>query len=543
MKNISIGLLVCLICSLFSIAIISADEINFDNVPADKWTGEPYGLAGNRVVFTNWYYVRTGSFRWTDDKGSVVSANRQAKIGPWGAHFKRTPNSPYGIRLIAERPKHLGPILKAQRPWEQMGISINFILHEKDKYRAWAGVQDQDGKGYTCYYESKDGLNWQRPNLGLVEYQGSKDNNLIPSAPHCVFIDPTADASQRYKGVSDEPIPIADFPEFIKKHPDRWEHRALRKDAGFIAAVHGYVSPDGLSWTKLPEPFTVEHCDTQVIATYNAPRKKYVIYTRNWWVGPRSSQAPANPIGMDWLSIGRRSIGMTESNQFGNFPLSKIILTPRSDAPPGNLLYTNCYTTIPGAPDHHLLFPTIWQSRDDATHLEMYAGPDGQIWNLVPGGSLMETAEFGKFDGGCIFWRPNLIELPNGDFALVYTGYQFPHKYPRGAWTYAPGYAVWPKARLVALEAKEQGQFEMASLIVPGPTLLINATTARAGSIRIAVEGDSTRTFDTCIPVIGDQHWTPVKWKGASDLGSIKDRPIRLQFKLDSAKIYGLQFE
>jgi hypothetical protein len=78
---------------------------------------------------------------------------------------------------------------------------------------------------------------------------------------------------------------------------------------------------------------------------------------------------------------------------------------------PSELLYTNCYTTIPGAPDHHLMFPTVWDTDSDSTHLEMAAGHDGRLWNWVPGGRLMETAEFGRFDGGSVFWHPNLIEL------------------------------------------------------------------------------------------------------------------------------------
>jgi hypothetical protein len=28
-----------------------------------------------------------------------------------------------------------------------------------------------------CYAVSEDGLHWEKPNLGLVEYNGSKENN------------------------------------------------------------------------------------------------------------------------------------------------------------------------------------------------------------------------------------------------------------------------------------------------------------------------------------------------------------------------------
>ena len=37
-------------------------EISFEAVPPGTWTGEPYELAGNRLVFTSWYYVRPGGY-------------------------------------------------------------------------------------------------------------------------------------------------------------------------------------------------------------------------------------------------------------------------------------------------------------------------------------------------------------------------------------------------------------------------------------------------------------------------------------------------
>ena len=535
-------------------AVATADEakITFDAVGPDKWTGEPYDLAGKRLVFTSWYYVRPGGYGWVDDQGRGVSANRALKIGPWGAHFRPADDAPKGIRLVVDEPRRHGPLVAPERPWEEMGLSIRCIIKDGDKYRAWGGCQDKDGNSYTCYFESADGLAWQRPNLGLVEYAGSKENNLIPRAPNCVFIDPDAPPDKRYKGVSDGHVSTAEFRAFIEKHPDRWEHRALRKDANFIAALYGHVSADGLNWTQLPEPFTIEHTDTQIIGAYDPVQKKYMIFTRNWFVGPRSLRAPEDPAHMSWLGesrgSGRRSIGYTQSDHFGDFPLSRVILAPRPDMSPSQLLYTNGYTTIPGAPDHHLLFPTVWDTSDDATHLEMAASHDGRLWNWVSRGPLMKTGEFGRFDGGCIFWHPNLIELPCGDFALPYTGYSFPHKYPRGAWSYGAGYAVWPKGRLIGVEAPEEGEFTTVSFMVPGRKLLINAVTKRAGSILVAATNRhgafvAGRSFDDAVPIIGDQYRTVVKWKGGDELGVEPGQPISLRFRMNKATIYGLDFQ
>lgn len=549
--TIPVPCMVSVVCLATMLSVHTAQSepnlIDQSIVPAEAWTGEPYALAGKRIVFTDWYYIRPGGYSWRDENGNAVTASKSSPIGPWGATFVRGQDAPWGIRLRAEHAQRMAPAISQEKPWEKGNMGGFFVLHDGDHYRAWANTA-----GGPAYYESRDGLTWNRPELSLVEFEGSKANNLIPTWPGCVFIDPSAPPSERYKGVSDGSITPEEFEKFRAAHPDRWEHRALRKDAGFISALYGYTSPDGISFQRFPEPFTVEHSDTLVTGTYDPRRKEYRIYTRNYFVGPRALDAPPDEMGMGWLGesqgSGRRSIGMTRSRTFGDFSLSEVILTPRSDMAPYQLLYTNCYTTIPGAPDQQLLFPAVWDTSTDTTQLELAASHDGRVWNWVPGGPLMETFEFGDPDGGCIFWNPNLVELGNGDWALPYTGYAFPHKYPRGAWSYRTGYALWPKGRLVALEAPERGEFTTVSLMPPGRTLLINAVTERAGEIRIAVTNrDGTilegRGFENCEAVVGDKFQVPVKWDGQEDLGFEKGQPICLKFRLNKAKIYGLVFQ
>jgi hypothetical protein len=535
-----------------------ANDIDLSVVPPDRFTGEPYVLAGKRIVFTTWYYVRPGGYAWKLKDGENVTVTRKKAVGPSEAHFERKWDVPVGVRLVAQRPRREGPVVKSEQPWDEQGIGIRQVLKDGEKYRAWGGVEDKQGRVHTAYYESADGREWTRPSLGMVEYDGSKENNLLADFPGTVFIDPSAPAAERYKSVGGEvEISFEEFKAFAKKHPDRWESRALRADRKMerpILSVTGFVSADGLTWRKLDEPFTVEHSDTLVVGGYDVARKKYIIFTRNYFVGPRAVGAPMDPAPMSWLGefngSGRRSIGYMESDRFRDFPLSRLILAPRSDFKPTEMLYTNCYTTIPGAPDHYLLFPSIWDTTTDATHLQMAASHDAQVWNWVPGGSLMETNNFGEFDGGCMFWTPSLTELPNGDFVLPYTGFSYPHKYPRKNWKYGWGYAVWPKGRIVALEAAERGEFTTVGLMPPGRKLRINAVTARAGSIKIAVctrDGVMLpgRSFEECKPIVGDQYHTLVEWNGGAgdDLGFENGQPVCLRFQMDHAQIFGLDFE
>lgn len=511
---------------------------------AEAKTGEPYALAGKRMVFASWYYVRPGSFSWVDDKGNGVSV--VGAQGPWGAHFRRH-DYPHGIRIVVEPAQKVGPIIGFERPWEGKGVNIGTLIHHDGRYKGWGGSQAADGRKYACYFESKDGMTWERPNLGLVEFGGNKNNNLLETGPGTVFIDPAGPPEERFKAVSEGEVDPKVVEEFRKRRPDAYEHRAWRADVGKHFGVLGAVSPDGFRWRRLDFPLSIEHCDTQVVAYYDQQLRRYVVYTRNWMVGPMAERCP-DERGMRWLNVGRRSIGRTESGNFREFPLSSVILEPGCGFLPSDTLYTNCKTTIPGAPDQHLLFPTVWHTSDDSCSVIMASSHNGRIWQWLPGEPVLKTGPFGAWDGGCLFASPNLVELPNGDFVLPYTGYIFTHKYPRGQWKFQTGYAVWPKGRLVALEAVDRGEFATVGFVPPGRRLRINALTQRAGSILVEVVGQNGqpiagRTFGDAKPIIGDQFRAVVAWKGTDELGCKDGEYIYLRFQLEKAKLYGLDFE
>jgi hypothetical protein len=161
-------------------------------------------------------------------------------------------------------------------------------------------------------------------------------------------------------------------------------------------------------------------------------RRKYVLYTRAWSIGPRSQRVPAD-IRHSWTAVGRRAIGRSESDDFRSFPPSEMILEPGPDMLPSEQLCTNCHTSAPGAPDVQLMFPAIWNgSGDDTTRIGFASSHNGRVWHWVPGGNLLRTGPFGKWNGGCVWVIPELVELPNGDWALPYTANNVPHKYPRG---------------------------------------------------------------------------------------------------------------
>lgn len=89
------------------------------------------------------------------------------------------------------------------------------VVRDNGKFRMWyvaAGDDRLDRSGprsapwRVAYAESTDGVTWIKPKLGLVEYMGSKDNNLVNVDPSPLGIlnvkvlhEPEADPAERYK--------------------------------------------------------------------------------------------------------------------------------------------------------------------------------------------------------------------------------------------------------------------------------------------------------------------------------------------------------
>ena len=477
--------------------------------------GVPYDLAGKRIVFTDWYYIQPGDLDWRDASGKSVYVDGDSDL--FEAEHVGI-NAPRGIRIVAQKPVVKGPL----------DLPYRTIMQHDGRYKGWTSTE---------YCESADGITWSKT---LLEFGPGHTDGV-----YHVFIDPIAPPEERYKSVWVGHITRAQFEEYRAERPDGFEPRALfllgEKDE--ITCIRGSVSPDGIHWTMLPDPLVVEYSDTHNTCYYDAALKKYVLYTRYWSVGPRTEKLPPD-IRNSWTGVGRRAIGRSESSDFRNFPPSEMILEPTPDMLPSESLYTNARTTIPGAPDQLLMFPTIWNaSIDDTTRIAMATSHDGALWQWTPGGDILETAPFGQWNGGCIWALPNLIELSSGDWALPYLAHNVPHKYPRGKRVGGTGYAIWEKGRMVAVEAADQGEFTMMPVMPPGPILKINCVTDRAGWVKVEVVGIDGRRLEDCVPLVGDQAWTPVKWKDKSNTGVESGKAITLRFQLYQAKLFGIEFE
>ena len=140
-----------------------------------------------------------------------------------------SPNSSVRLAAILALRRHAYP-------------GISSFLKDGDLYRMY--YRGAGPRTYTCYAESDDGVNWIKPELGLIEIDGSVKNNAIVSAG---------------PGIS--------FCPFKDKKPGIPNDELYKANARDVSQPKGgllcYVSGDGIHWNQISEkpvvPYEMEN--------------------------------------------------------------------------------------------------------------------------------------------------------------------------------------------------------------------------------------------------------------------------------------------
>src|SRR5262245_25834549 len=173
-----------------------------------------------------------------------------------------------GAELRLQRPTPREIVLVHDAPWEGSGCGYHTVFRDGDVFRMYyvaAELTSEDGTRmssrpiYACYAESKDGLHWARPELGLVEFGGSQKKNIVWTAPGLDNI-----------AVFKDPNPACRPGE---------EYKATTSGKGGLFALK---SADGLHWSRMADTpiITKGAFDSQNLAFWDPLRKHYWCYFR-----------------------------------------------------------------------------------------------------------------------------------------------------------------------------------------------------------------------------------------------------------------------
>ncbi len=77
------------------------------------------------------------------------------------------------------KPARQDVIMVLDKPWEGTYTTFFCPIYAEGKWRMYYTSTLGAKIKFVCYAESDDALQWTRPNLGIVEFNGSKDNNII----------------------------------------------------------------------------------------------------------------------------------------------------------------------------------------------------------------------------------------------------------------------------------------------------------------------------------------------------------------------------
>ncbi len=335
-----------------------------------------------------------------------------------------------------------------------------YVAWNKDKYMA-AKPGDLHRKVRLCYAESTDGINWVRPNLGIYEWEGSKDNNII-------FM-PEWDFDGFYVFKDENP----DCPKDEK-------YKAVgRSEEGFLVAL---FSPDGIHFEYEPHFISDKGVfDTLNIIFWDKDAKVYKGYVRSFHnipmdgggdyldflaaekeggakIKPGADTDPdlKNPRGAALLNLGIRDIRYIESKDFKTWTDPELIdFGEKPDIP----LYTNHVTVYERAPHMFLGFPTRYHERYEwSKAFDVLCGKEQRLYKMKTFAKRM-----GLTVTDCVFMASrDSRHFTRYDEAIFRPGPEFPAN-----WIYGNGY---PARGYAITDGKIKGTDKEISVYCPEPT-------------------------------------------------------------------------
>jgi len=430
-----------------------------------------------------------------------------------------------GARLKLHHPTPREVVLKFDKPWEGRFSAYVTVLKDADiyrmYYRGWRQLANAKKNELTCVAQSRDGITWTKPKLGLVEIDGSKDNNVfLCGEPRrvchnfCPFLDtrPGVAPAERYKAV------------------------------GGLGGLLGYTSPDGIHWKRIRDKpiITKGAFDSQNLAFWSPAEQRYVSYFRIFYKGKRGVARATSKDFLTWSDPVRMT--------YGDTPLEHLYTNqthPYFNAP-------HIYISLPGRIvfGRRLLTPAQIKAID--VHRSQISACSDGVLLTTRGGSTYDRTFMQSFirpGPGIAHWtaRSNYPAL-----GVVPTG-------PREMSIYMRRSYATPAAHMQRFTLRTDG---FASVHAPykggemltkpftftGKQLEINVATSAAGSIRIEIQDANGKALPgyalaDCPEIFGDDLARIVTWKAKGpDVAALAGKPIRLRVVLKDADLYAIQF-
>jgi hypothetical protein len=475
-----------------------------------------------------------------------------------------------GIELTVHPPRKTGESnIRVDRPWETGGLGpYSSVLKVGGKYLMWYHAMDNKlwdsspSAGAICLATSSDGIRWEKPDLGLIEYKGSRQNNIvighgaagleIGQDGGMVFIDPNAATTERFRMVC---------------------RFGNNKDV-----VNLLSSGDGVHWssthtgvvTARPET-KGHHLDSQNVIFWDDQLGKYVCYVRRNLKGTEAQG---------------RSVARGESARLDGFgavqDMPVMLSSDETDRSAGLTLidyYSSAAIKYPWAQSAYFLFPQAYYHYTKQLHefekqsptnagaidTQFAASRDGVHWERFDRRPFVPLGMKGDFDCHSARILYGIVpDLAGQELYMYYRGSDWLHGWDRDdrnrKLLTEKGLGASQDVTIISrltlrrdgfVSARADfrgGEFVSPPLRFSGSRLLLNIDTSATGNAVVELQDASGHPLEgyrlqdcdrihTC-----NQIDRLVTWRGNADVRRLASQAVRLRCVITSADLYAFQF-
>ncbi|SDT72648.1 hypothetical protein [Jiangella sp. DSM 45060] len=417
-------------------------------------------------------------------------------------------------RVVHEAETTEQPLITPTEPWESDNVYVyGTAIVDDGVHKLWYHAYNREiGDYFTLYATSPDGRTWTKPSLGLVEYDGSTDNNIV--------------------GTMHSPTVIKDAAD---PDPDR-RYKMLAFEYGPDRGYTVYFSPDGLRWTPCDCNPVDDGAD--VANMFHDPNTGLYTVT---WKQPHTD--------------GRRAVFLSTSSDFETWTEPELIFEADErdqQQAVGNGLENAQVYGMPVVPyeGRYVGFPWMYSyagageagtAGDGPIDVQLAFSDDLRAWQRDDRRPVIPRGVPGSWDYGMVFTSSGLIE--SGDELLLYYG----------AWNgwhgttdrqAAVGLARWRRDGFASLVngGDRPGTVTTTPFVVTGDELRLNAALDKRGSLRVEVLDENGVPIpgfgaDQARPIIGDRVDHLARWR-VGVWPDLEGRTVSLRFHLDGGDLY-----
>ena len=460
-----------------------------------------------------------------------------------------------GLRRVLHQPDRCGPVLRPDRARGEKHVQSGSV----PQWNADKALWEWWYKGFTTFTEdslslyatSTDGANWEKPDLGLYQWNGSTANNIAYQSAE----------SPLYHVVRDE---SDDNPQ--------GRYKAFFSDAVNMNRYPG-VSPDGFGWTLFDGPPIPSQDTSQLVC--DPMGKGYLATVKHRTEWGRSAWLVTSPDFVHWTDpvLILHTDEVDQANRKRR--IQAVVDDPAYLSPPvvdGREYLAQLYM-LPVLPYQGLYigFPLLFNpsgadpeqfNHTGINQVELAVSRDALHWQRVAERAVFVGVE--PWEGGANFGNAQVAlcgppVVREKEIWIYYSAYRFrghrslyagldPLIYDEAFFEESSAICL-ARLRLdgfVSLDASTEGELLTAPFLWEGEKLCVN--TDAAGEVLVeVVDAESFaslpgRSVRECRPLRGDHLGSAIHWVDGQ-APQCTARPVRLRFYLRRARLYAFWLE